>query len=75
MLFLLVARFERRPEAAALVAPASVIAGSAANPLPEHSAQTERLLACWGALHAVRSVLNAVALLLFLYRVIFMKSE
>jgi Domain of unknown function (DUF1772) len=31
------------------------------------SAETERLLAHWGRLHAVRSVLSAAALLLFLY--------
>jgi hypothetical protein len=37
------------------------------------SAQTERLLARWGRLHAVRSVLSAVALLLFLYLAIFRK--
>jgi hypothetical protein len=35
------------------------------------SAETERLLARWGRLHAVRSVLSAVALLLFLYLAIF----
>jgi hypothetical protein len=35
------------------------------------SAETERLLAHWGRLHAVRSVLSASALLLFLYLAIF----
>ena len=35
------------------------------------SAETERLLAHWGRLHAVRSVLSAAALLLFLYLAIF----
>jgi hypothetical protein len=35
--------------------------------LDRRSAQTERLLARWGALHAVRSVLSGLALLLFLY--------
>jgi hypothetical protein len=39
--------------------------------LDRGSEQTERLLARWGRLHAVRSVLSAVALLLFLYLVIF----
>jgi hypothetical protein len=38
------------------------------------SAQTERLLARWAALHAVRSVLSALALLLFLYLAFFAKS-
>jgi hypothetical protein len=41
--------------------------------LDRGSAETERLLARWGALHAVRSVLSAVALLLFLYLAIFSK--
>jgi uncharacterized membrane protein len=41
--------------------------------LDRRSAQTERLLARWGALHAVRSVLSGLALLLFLYSVIFKK--
>jgi hypothetical protein len=41
--------------------------------LDRRSAQTERLLARWGALHAVRSVLSALALLLFLYLAIFKK--
>jgi len=35
--------------------------------LDRRSAETERLLARWGRLHTVRSVLSAVALLLFLY--------
>jgi len=39
--------------------------------LDRRSAETERLLVHWGRLHAVRSVLSAVALLLFLYLVIF----
>jgi hypothetical protein len=38
------------------------------------SGQTGRLLARWGALHAVRSVLNPLALLLLLYLLIFAKS-
>ena|SRR5208282_1506094 len=42
--------------------------------LDRQSPQTERLLARWAALHAVRSVLSAVALLLFLYLAIFTKS-
>jgi hypothetical protein len=37
------------------------------------SAQTERLLARGGTLHAVRSVLSGVALLLFVYLAIFRK--
>ena len=39
--------------------------------LDRRSAETKRLLAHWGALHAVRSVLSAAALLLFLYLAIF----
>ncbi|MGA7925792.1 MAG: DUF1772 domain-containing protein [Candidatus Sulfotelmatobacter sp.] len=39
--------------------------------LDRRSAETERLLARWGRLHAVRSVLSAMALLLFLYLAIF----
>src|SRR6266567_5943831 len=35
--------------------------------LDRRSAQTERLLARWGRLHAVRTVLSGLALLLFLY--------
>jgi hypothetical protein len=42
--------------------------------LDRRSAQTERLLARWGRLHAVRSVLSALALLLFLYLAVFTKS-
>lgn len=42
--------------------------------LDRQSAQTERLLARWGALHAVRSVLSALALLLFVYLAIFKKT-
>jgi len=38
------------------------------------SVQTERLLALWGTLHAVRGVLSALALLLFLYLAVFTKS-
>jgi hypothetical protein len=37
------------------------------------SAQTERLLARGGTLHAVRSLLSGVALLLFVYLAIFRK--
>jgi len=39
--------------------------------LDRRSVEAERLLASWGALHAVRSVLSGVALLLFLYLAIF----
>jgi hypothetical protein len=35
--------------------------------LDKRSAEAERLLSRWGALHAVRSVLSGLALLLFLY--------
>jgi hypothetical protein len=42
--------------------------------LDKRSAQAGLLLARWGKLHAVRSVLSAVALLLFLYLAIFTKS-
>jgi hypothetical protein len=42
--------------------------------LDRRSAETERLLARWGRLHAVRSVLSGVALLLFLYLAIFGKQ-
>lgn len=38
-------------------------------------AQTERLLARWGTLHAVRSALSLLALLLFLYLLIYTKSQ
>jgi Domain of unknown function (DUF1772) len=42
------------------------------NPAPDRrSARTGQLMARWGALHAVRSVLSAIALLLFLYLAIF----
>jgi len=43
--------------------------------LEKRSAQTERLLARWGTLHAVRSALSGLALLLFLYLLIFTKSQ
>src|ERR1700686_376220 len=39
--------------------------------LDKRSVDTERLLARWGRLHAVRSVLSGMALLLFVYLVIF----
>jgi hypothetical protein len=39
--------------------------------LDRRSLEAERLLARWNALHAVRSVLSGLALLLFLYLVIF----
>ncbi len=42
--------------------------------LDGRSAEAERLLAHWGRLHAVRSVLSGVALLLFLYLAIFRKA-
>jgi Domain of unknown function (DUF1772) len=42
--------------------------------LDRRSAQTEQLLALWGRLHAVRSVLSALALVLLLYLLIFAKS-
>jgi len=42
--------------------------------LDRRSAETERLLARWGMLHAVRSVLSTVALFLFLYLAVFTKS-
>jgi Domain of unknown function (DUF1772) len=41
--------------------------------LDRRSAEAERLLTRWGRLHAVRSVLSELALLLFLYLVIFGK--
>jgi hypothetical protein len=41
--------------------------------LDRQSAQTERLLARWSKLHAVRGVLSVLALLLFLYLLIFVK--
>jgi len=43
--------------------------------LDRRSEQTERLLARWGRLHAVRSVLSAVALFLFAYLLAFAKSQ
>jgi hypothetical protein len=43
--------------------------------LDEHSGQTAQLLPRSGRLHAVRSVVSAVALLLFLYLAIFAKSH
>ena len=39
--------------------------------LDQRSAEAERLLARWGRLHAVRSILSGMALLLFLYLTIF----
>ena len=42
--------------------------------LDRRSAQAGHLLTRWGALHAVRSVLSALALLLLLYLLIFAKS-
>jgi hypothetical protein len=39
--------------------------------LDRRSVEAERLLARWGKLHAVRSVLSGLALLLFLYLAIF----
>ena len=42
--------------------------------LDKRSIQSERLLARWGRLHAVRSVLSGVALLLFLYLAIVRKA-
>ena len=39
--------------------------------LDRRSGEAERLLARWGRLHAVRSVLSGLALLLFLYLAIF----
>jgi len=39
--------------------------------LDSRSAEAERLLSRWGRLHAVRSVLSGLALLLFLYLAIF----
>jgi hypothetical protein len=41
--------------------------------LDKRSTETERLLARWGTLHAVRSVLSGVALLLLLFLLIFAK--
>jgi len=42
--------------------------------LDRRSTEAERLLAHWGRLHAVRSVLSGLALLLFLYLAIFRKA-
>jgi hypothetical protein len=42
--------------------------------LDKRSAETERLLVRWGVLHAARSVLSALAFLLFLYLLLFMKA-
>ena len=42
--------------------------------LDRGSAETGHLLARWGALHAVRSILSSIALLLFLYLAIYQKS-
>jgi hypothetical protein len=42
--------------------------------LDKRSVETERLLARWGRLHAVRTVLSGLALLLFLYLAIFGKQ-
>jgi hypothetical protein len=42
--------------------------------LDNRSAETAQLLARWGTLHGVRSVLNGMALLLFLYLSIFTKA-
>jgi hypothetical protein len=42
--------------------------------LDKHSGQTGQLLARWGRLHAVRSILSALALLLFLYLAIFWEA-
>lgn len=43
--------------------------------LDRQSTQTQRLLARWAALHAVRSILSGLALLLFLYVLIFTKGR
>jgi hypothetical protein len=42
--------------------------------LDKRSIESELLLARWGSLHAVRSVLSTMALLLFLYLAIFRKA-
>jgi len=42
--------------------------------LDKRSIESERLLARWGRLHAVRSLLSGIALLLFLYLTIFRES-
>ncbi len=43
--------------------------------LDRRSVETERLLARWGRLHAVRGLLSVAALLLFLYLLTFAKSQ
>ena len=43
--------------------------------LDRRSVETERLLARWGRLHAVRDLLSVAALLLFLYLLTFAKSQ
>ena len=43
--------------------------------LDRRSAEAERLLASWGRMHAVRSVLSGSALLLFLYLAILHKAN
>jgi hypothetical protein len=43
--------------------------------LDKRSAQAGQLLVRWGKLHAVRSVLSGLALLLFLYLLTFAKSQ
>jgi hypothetical protein len=43
--------------------------------LDKRSIESELLLARWGRLHAVRSILSGIALLLFLYLAIFKKAE
>lgn len=43
--------------------------------LDRRSPQTERLFARWAALHAVRSALSGLALLLFLYLLIFAEAR
>src|SRR5437870_2686156 len=42
--------------------------------LDRRSAKTSQLLARWGALHAVRSVVSVLALLLYLWLLIFARS-
>ena len=42
--------------------------------LDKRSAEAERLLSRWGRLHAVRSVLSGLALLLFVYLAIFKRQ-
>jgi hypothetical protein len=45
------------------------------SPALDRRAQAERLLTRWGVLHAVRSILSGLALLLFLYLATFAKSR